>query len=443
MLSPRHAPWIFLFSFAGCFHQAVATETLFDFQARSLVAISDADMVASAYADGDLGNAQGRDALTLIQPVKTPNRFTSAAVEVSNSVVGSPAVVAVTPDGRFAVVVETLKQRQKGDTRLNQLKPGRDIVVVDLLHAGGPRVIQKIEAPGTPGSIAINAAGDLLAVPLLPGADGVERPLLLYPIVDGVLGTPTIPELPGWQPKDRLMDASFHPTQDILVLLNQTKETLSFVRLERTGSSIRAMPWGNVVGIDRAPYLARFTPDGRHVITNATYSGPDILDGGFGAPLGTLISIRVNHKRDAQGGPVHVVISRAQTGVGPEGFTISPNGRWVVSTNLERTPLPFDDPRLTPFSSLSLLAIDPESGVLERIGDYPYDGILPESVVFDNSSQYLAVANFDHFDQRNPGGSVDFWRLAIDPMHPHRRMLVKMSQSVPVARGAHTLAIIR
>lgn len=130
------------------------------------------------------------------------------------------------------------------------------------------------------------------------------------------------------------------------------------------------------------------------------------------------------------------------TGVSPEGVAISPNGRFVVTTNLERSYLPYDDDRITWFSSLSLIGLDPDTGQLRHMGDYPYDGILTEAATFDASSQYIAVANYDHFDDRIQGGSIDFWRIAADPLDP-QPMLVQTRYSIPVTRGAHSMVLVR
>ena len=81
--------------------------------------------------------------------------------------------------------------------------------------------------------------------------------------------------------------------------------------------------------------------------------------------------------------------------------------------------------------------------MLTRIGDFNYDGILPEAAVFDNSSRYLAVANYDHFDDRRPGSSIDFWRIQADPLEPENVQLIKTEYSVPVTRGAHSMVIAR
>ena len=92
---------------------------------------------------------------------------------------------------------------------------------------------------------------------------------------------------------------------------------------------------------------------------------------------------------------------------------------------------------------MTLIRFDPRSGLLERVGIYAFDGILPESVAFDNSSRFLAVATFDHFDEKRTGGSIDFWRITGDSFDPKRTELVKTSYSVPVTRGVHSMVIVQ
>ncbi|MEL6245153.1 MAG: hypothetical protein AAFQ85_07390, partial [Pseudomonadota bacterium] len=74
--------------------------------AGGFLAVSDADMAATAYADGQLVPFEGAiDTLTLFEGGER-----AGGIPASNSVISWPQVVDVTPDGRFAVVVETRGQ---------------------------------------------------------------------------------------------------------------------------------------------------------------------------------------------------------------------------------------------------------------------------------------------------------------------------------------------
>ncbi|MEL6977440.1 MAG: hypothetical protein AAGM38_02030 [Pseudomonadota bacterium] len=413
-----------------------------DFEARFIVVASDADMVASAYVDGDLGPREGRDALSVIALDGDPRAWRAASVEVSNSVAGPPAVVDVTADGRFAIVVESWTPRPDGPGphRFSDLAQGDRMFVVDLADPATPEVVQTIETFERPDAVRIAPSGDLVAVTYHPSGAGAETPLALYPFADGRLGAPATPVIEDWDLNaGRLIDVDWHPTEPVLALLDERGATLRFAEV---GADRSLTPFGNVVAIERAPYRVEFTPDGRHAVANALYWGEDIAGRWIEAPRGSVLTVRMNAETSEEGAR-HALVSRVTTGVSPEGLAVSPDGRWVATTNLERSYLPYDDPRITWHSSITLAALDPETGVLTHKGEFPYDGILPEAAVFDNSSAYLAVVTYDHFDDRRDGGSVDFWRIDADPLEPQTVRLVKTEHSVPVARGAHSAAIAR
>lgn len=414
------------------------------FQGRALLALSDADMVASAYVDGRLGPREGRDTLSVIPLGAHARDLRAHAVEASNSVAGPPVALAVSPDGRFAIVVETFTPRPddgREDHTFRDLRHGRTLTVVDLSDPPAPRIVQRVAGPERPDAVSISGDGSLVAIAVNPAGDGARTPLLLYPFRDGRLGEPIAPAVPRWRQGERLIHAEFHPREPMLALVNETRGDLSFVQVADGGRSLEAH--GNVVQIEKAPYMVRFTPDGRHAIANALYWGSDVQGTWNEAPRGSVVSVRLAAGRAADGSPRHALVSRAMTGVSPEGIAISPDGTLVATTNLERSYLPYDDARQTFFSSITLLRLDPETGALARVGDFAYDGILPEAAAFDASSRFLAVVTYDHFDDRRAGGSVDFWRVARDPLDPARIELVRTSHAVPVTRGAHSMVLVR
>jgi DNA-binding beta-propeller fold protein YncE len=426
---------------------ACATDELpapLDFQGRALVVVSDADMQASAYVDGRLGSVAGDDALSVVVLGRHPRELRAAAIAVSNSVAGPPVAVAVTPDGKHAIVVETFAPRPAGkpDARFGDLRPGNRIQVVDLSDLARPRIVQSVEGPVRPDAVSVNADGTLVAVAVNPNGDGTRTPLVLYPFAQGRLGPPVMPNVPGWRPGERLIHAEFHPSQPVLALVNETRAELSFVRVAEADRGWTVQPWGNTVRIEKSPYMVRFTPDGRHALVNALYWGADVQGTWNEAPRGSVVSVRVEARKAADGSVLHALVSRAMTGVSPEGLAVSPDGMLAVTTNLERSFLPFGDARQTFFSSITLLRVDPLSGALHRIADFAYDGILPEAAAFDGSSRFLAVATFDHYDGRR-AGSVDFWRIARDPLDSERLELVRTGYSVPVTRGAHSMVLVR
>ncbi|MCI2422931.1 hypothetical protein MOQ72_36470 [Saccharopolyspora sp. K220] len=402
-----------------------------DFQGRALTLISDADQVPSAYVDGVLGPREGRDALSTI-PL---SEGVAHRTDVSNSVAGAPAALTVSPDGRYAFVAETLGEAGPGAKRSSDLAPGTTLTLVDVRNTGAPRVLQRIHVGKRLETVDINPAGDLLAVGLNP-ADG--RGVAFVPFHDGRLGTPSYAQFPGVTGDTRICDVTWHPNGRFLGATLCDTGRAVFAQLQRSADTVSLQPWGDSLATGKYPFKLVWSPDGHYALVNNLQWGPDVNGFWTEAPPGNVASVRFDD------GPAkhHEVVDRAPTGVSPEGLVISPDGRSVVTTNLERSYVPAGDPRRTEYSSLSLLTFAPDTGCLGHAGEFPFDGMLPESAVFDASSRYLAVTNFDHFDDSVPGGSVDFWRVTGDPLNP-RPVLVRTDHRIPVQRGPHTVLLVR
>lgn len=433
--------WLFLLLVGGlCFRTSVSearpAPLPFDFKGRLLVALSDADMVASAYANDKLGSAEGADALSVVRLNAASRRASLATVPISDSVTGPPTSVVVTPDGKYAIVIEVRGKRQpRAAPKMSALPLGHAIYVVSLVHPDQPRIVQHLRTFAQPYSASINSQGSLLAVSFGPLGASKKTPLAFYRFKNGRLSAPLTPSIPGWSSDSYLADIEFHPHKNVLALLRFSKATLSFVEVTSTKAGLKLSPWGNAVDVDKSPFLVRFSPDGRCALINGTKVP--------GTTRGSVSCVRLETSHSSDGSPQHKLVSRAQTGVIPEGLTVSPDGRWVVTVNLERSWEPLNSPSQGFFSSLTLMRLEPTTGTLQRVGDFPFDGVLPESAVFDNSSRFLAVTQFDYFDQTRKGGAITFWRLAGDKLDPKRAELVKLNTTIPVARGPHTIVLVR
>lgn len=412
------------------------------FEAKLLLALSDADMVPSAYVDGKLGPVAGADALNVLAFNGTQAApATVKSLPLSNSVTGPPAAVTTTPDGRYAIAIETRGPRPASgaDGQLSGLPLGRTITVVDLADPQKPRVVQQLAGPARAVSVSVSADGTLVALAVHPAGDGTTAPLWLHRFAQGRLTGGAAVPIPGWKAGDELVQALFHPRRPLLALTNVTQNRVLLAEVQLTGAQWRLQAWGQAVPIASGTLLTCFSPDGRFFFAN-----------GSAAPTapneparGVVLSVRLDAQPAQPGGPVHAVVSRASTGAVPEGLAISPNGQVLVTTNLEHTYLPLGAVERSRYASLSLFAVDPATGTLTAAGDFPFDGMLPESVVFDRSSRRLAVANFGQLDDLGARGSIDFWRVVGAVRGPERLQLVKTNYALPVQRGVHTLSIVR
>lgn len=431
------AAWVTCVAFVGPLAAQEGSAPL-DFRGRALVAVSDADMVASAYVDGQLGSIEGQDTLSVLSLGDGLRRTPLGTVMASNSVAGPPSAVATTPDGRFAVVVETFAPRPQGKQTFADLKPGTKLTLIDISTPSSPTTVQSIDIGTRPTSVAISPDGSLVAVAFHP-ADG--RQLALVPLRNDRLGKPTYVGLPGIPKHLETPHVDWHPSGRYLAATVFGRNEVAFFAIDRSAARPSIRAWGKPVQVGKYPMMGRFTPDGRHFVNVNLYWGDDVEGFWITAPRGDVTVTRFDGRQDASD-PKHSVVSRAETGVSPEGMSISADGRRIVTANLERSYLPYADPRITWYSSLTLLSLDPQSGKVASHGESYFDGILPEAAVFDASGRYVAALTFDHFDESKAGGSIDFWRV-VDDTTSNGPKLVRTQNSVPVARGPHSMVLVR
>jgi len=286
----------------------------------------------------------------------------------------------------------------------------------------------------------VSHQGDWLAISYYPVDDKqAQFPLGLYRVKQGKILESFFPKIPNWEKGYRLIAAEWHPEQNLIALINNSKAEVSFYHVDTKRKALE--PWGSKVSVGKSPFIGRFTEEGAHFIVNNLYWGEDVQGQWNEAPPGTIVNIKLNANGD-QKNPRHALSSQVMVGPSPEGFAVSPKGDWVVSLNMERSWLPYDDERQNWFSTLSLIKRDPLTGAMNEVHRLPYDGILPEAAVFDRSGKQLAVATFDFYDKTKKGAAIDYFRIAEDPLNPYNKILVKMRWHTPVTRGAHSLILV-
>ena len=411
------------------------------FKGSYLLSVSDADMLASAYVDGQLGPKDGEDSLALIDLKQHPSKYSAIETFVSNSVAGPPAIMAVDKKQKIAYVIETFTPRPAGNRkyRFNHLATGTKLTSVSFEDPKNLKVLAVTRIKLKPDSIALSADGQTLAITYHPRKDGKAFPLGLYEVKEGKIVKENYPKIPQWHSTDRAIFVSWRPGQpNQIALINETKAEVSFYSL----ANDKLILYGNVIQVGKAPYIGRFTQDGKHFLVNNLFWGPDIQGTWNEAPNGTIVNIALE-KEQTPGRPIrHAITSQVMVGASPEGFDVSPDGKFVIAANMERSWLPFDDKRQSWFSSLSLITRDPHSGAMNLTQTLPIYAILPEAVQFDASGKYFAVTVFDHYDHNIPGGSIEFFKIVQDVLNPQRTMMVQTHWSVQVARGPHTLVLV-
>ncbi|MGF1512623.1 MAG: hypothetical protein ACFB5Z_02860 [Elainellaceae cyanobacterium] len=410
-----------------------------DFQGRALLVASDADMVATAYADAKLDRVSGvEDALTVMPLPLDPGNPQMTTLPVSNSVMSWPQIVAVSPNGQRAYVAEVRSRPADGIQELesiDEMPAGSNVTVIDISNLSQPSIIEVVNVGRNPDHLSISPDGRFLAVNLTePG----QELLIVELQEDGSLGQRSyFPiELDGTRQDSRA--AVWHPSGQYLAMTQDNNRRVGFYQVQTNDGAISVTPVGEPLTVGNHLSSARFTTDGRFLLVpdlkwslypNAT------LNFLLNAP-GELTAIQFEPGSQT---PAEIV-SRVEVGLSPEGFALSPDNRMIATVNMRRTYLPGFLPawRGKPYSSLSLVQFDPESGQLKALDEYGFEGLLPEQAVFDETGQALAVVIYNYRKAQPRTGAVEFW--AVVPGEQPR--LERTDVKVDVVRGPHDIRLV-
>jgi DNA-binding beta-propeller fold protein YncE len=412
------------------------------FAARGLVAISDADMAATAYGDAVLKRTPGVvDTLSLLDTTATPKL--TGTLSVSNSVIGWPEVLDVSPDGRFAYVAETRgvppADVQKYDKVFSDFPSGKWLTVVDVSKLDAPRQVQQVELGKNLGAARVSRDGKQLA----SVSDTAGHELVLVTLQDGMVKH--IDHFPldvrrDSKSRQGARSVAWHPSGDVLAV-NVADREVQFIGITRAAdgrpSAVKML--GQPVVVGQTLSSGHFSRSGKFFLTpdigwGDNAKATDFLFNGAGRVV--VIAF------DAAG--QHRVASQTEVGLSPESLALSNDGKLLVTVNMNRTYLPDSFPGSVwpkrQQSSLTLASFDDATGRVTVLQEVPFDGVLPENAVFDTQDKTLAVAIYEQRGDPLRQGHVAFWTVDSSGSTPQ---LKPTGQSITVTRGAHDLAVLR
>ncbi len=411
------------------------------FDGRYIAAISDGDMRAYAYIDGDLGARRGPDELGLVR-LPLSGRALTARIEVSNSVINPVYSITATPDGKTVFVAETHTGQEAGDTMIRDLQAGTTLRAIDVTDLTAPRVVGSVEVGTRPMGVSVSPDGRTLVLATkTPGT-----PLTFVSFAEGAFGEPIqmafeglteIPELPdnGMLPHH----AEWHPSADLVAVTFALRNQVRFYRVDRApdGGVTGISQWGNPVVTTKWSMSGKFSRDGRHFITNDLKWGPDVEGFYVNAPNTQLTSIRLGALDAAE--PRHIIVAGVEVPRHAESIAFSNAGDLIATLNIGQTWLEPDTPGYS-LSLLSLVAFDPASGQMRHLGDWEMEGILPEGVAFDADDSHLVAGIFEYDGPEPRASALEFWRVKRQPGIDPR--LVPTGYAIPTGPGAHSLIVV-
>lgn len=414
-----------------------------DFEGRYIAAISDGDMRAYAYIDGQIGEKRGPDELALIGLPLVATELTGR-IEVSNSVINPVYSIAHSPDGNTIFVAETATPQEDGDVTIRDLQPGTTLRAIDVSDLSAPRVIDEVEVGNRPLGVSVSLDGRTLVL----ATKTRGSPLTFVTFADGAFGEAQQFPLQNVSEMPELLDggqlphhAEWHPTEDVVAVTLNLRNQVQFYRVDRAedGSVSGISQWGNSVATNKWPMSGKFSHDGRHFVTNDLGWGPDLGPdrNGTYAPPSTLTSIRLTGLDDDE--PRHFSMGGVSVPQHAESINFSNDGTMIVTLNLGQTWIPEGEPGHS-LSSLTLVEFDAETGLIEHAGDWEMLGILPEGVAFDAADRYVVAGIYEYDGPEPRASALEFWRVQRDAGEAPR--LVPTGYAVETGPGAHSLVVV-
>jgi DNA-binding beta-propeller fold protein YncE len=312
-------------------------------------------------ANGQVNGAPGKDAV-LIMDVSNPARpHIRASLPLMNSLLGPPTNLQITPDGKLGLVANSVVMNQDGSGW--KIAPDNKLFVIDM-NANPPKLADTVTVGMQPSGMAISRNGDLALI-----ANRAGKSVSVLSIQNGAVKS--------------LGDVPMEQEAAAVVISPDGKR--AFVCLNLVNKIAVLAIDGQKVTYDKSldipsavnPYNIDITSDGKYVIASNT--GAQQNNGDAEVVI------------EATGAHPHVV-DIMSPGNGPEGFAISPNGKWAAVPLLLGSGAKDSDWFKTKRGQLVVMAIGP-GGKLTVTGKALLGG-LPEAIAYSPNSDYIYVGNY-------------------------------------------------
>jgi len=278
---------------------------------------------------------------------------------VTNTVIGPPSNIALTPDGKLALVASSIRLDASS---LTNWVPDSRVWVVDLT-ARPPRIAATVAAGAQPSGISITRDGHAALVANRTGGT------LSFLSIRGAQVEP-LGEVPVCGAADSLSDVAISPDGRTVLASVQKGGYLAVLAWE--GALPRLT--GQKVSTCGQPYRVVITPDGELGLT-------------AGAGAGNRIDRDALTVVDLKTAPIRTV-DYVALGAVPESIEVSPDGRWVAAVVMDGSNLSPSDPNHTDSGRLVMLQ---RTGRTFRVRQEVAVGRIPEGVAFSPDGRYVLV----------------------------------------------------
>lgn len=400
------------------------------FQAKGLLFLSDADMLATSFYDNRLQSNYGqKDLLSGIVFPLSMATTTIESVVVSNSMLSHGTSIDYSLRNKLAYIIET-----KGEARPNSIilddsfRKGQFITVVDATQINLLKPLYKFPVGQNPLAVSLSPDNNYLAV----SCEEYSSELIVYELDD--LGKPIRKiKKPNPFSEGKIVDIKWHPNGNYLVYTNESTRQIGLIKVLRDGPTnkiIRLQNVGSPVNMGVQPGLGHFTPDGRFFIL------PDIKK-----RKNDLISTQKSEvfvlKFDYETETNHFLMSKIEVGENFEDLAIHPNGSTVAVLSLNHSFYPFEKLENKDKASVTLLRITAD-GSISKLSETAIEGKFPSSLVFDKTGENVAICISEYATFGLKFGGIEFYKL----INGGNAALQATNEKIFVPRGVHKLRVI-
>jgi DNA-binding beta-propeller fold protein YncE len=310
--------------------------------------------------DGQANGPGGKDAVLVMDVTNPAKPKIRANLPLSNSLLGPPTNLQITPNGKLGLVANSVNTVQDGGKWKDV--PDDKLYVIDLT-ANPPKLIDTVTVGKQPSGLMISRKGDLALIGNRAGKS------VSVVAIDG-MSVKTVGEVPM---ENEVAAIAITPDGKRAFAAMNLVNKIGVLAIDG-----QKVTYDKTLDIPSAfnPYNIDITPDGKYVVSSHT--------GARGLNADAEVTI------DTSGAHPHVVDIMAP-GTGAEGFAISPNGKWAITPLIEGSSAKPGTWSATKGGHAVLMAIGP-GGKLTVVNRLPI-GSLPEGVAF-SPSDYIYIGNY-------------------------------------------------
>ena len=306
----------------------------------------------------------GKDEVVIVDIKNREQPKIVASLPLTNTIIGPPTNLAITPDELLALVANSLNYELNGSGGWKPV-PDNKIFVIDL-KATPPQQIATVEVGKQPSGMAINKAGTLALV-----ADRADNAVTVL-----MIGGKEVKPVQTIALGDTVSAVAITPDGKHALVTKHAAHKVALLDIDGQSVSYNKKD----IAVGSWPYNVQITADGRFALT-ANQGNSGVGDGGVGSV--SVIDLKADPPR---------LVDYVTVDPLPEGLGVSPTAPLAIAVSINGSgTAPKGAWFANPNSLLDVLSN--AGGHVRKVGAVKA-GRLPEGIAFSPEGKYVYVGNF-------------------------------------------------